>query len=80
MIQDLNGFSKYVKITGRSWDKLIIELVNQVQVPATIVQWGESSTGASWAIVRLTAKEPGKAPKITEPVIPTGIKSEPIES
>lgn len=81
MTDDLNGFSRFVRITGRSFEQCQQRMITDVRVPATLFQYGESASGMSWAILKLSALEkPGsKVNKPKELSIPPSTKAEQVD-
>ncbi len=63
MIEDINGFLRLVKVTGRTFEQLQERMITQVRVPASIVQFGESPGGAPWVVLKISAVEKQSAPK-----------------
>jgi hypothetical protein len=62
-MEDINGFSKLIMIDGRSFDNLKQRMIEQVQVPAQILQIGLKPNGFPFAILKVSIPEsPSAAP------------------
>jgi len=81
MIDDLNGFSRLIRITGRSWEDMHRRMIQDVRVPATVVQFGESTSGMNWVVLKLSAleKPSSKANPRKELPIPPSEKTETVK-
>lgn len=77
MIEDINGFGRLVKISGRTFEQMQERMITQVRVPASIVEFGETAGGAPWVILKISAVEKQSAPKQAKELpIPPSVKTE----
>lgn len=65
-IEDINGFMNYHYFDARSMDALKRRLVEEIRVPARIIEVGLNKNGFPFAFVHISVKEK-KSPKKTAP-------------
>lgn len=57
VIEDINGFSNYHYFDGRSFDQLKRRLIEDIRVPARIIEMGLNRNGFPFAIVHISVNE-----------------------